>query len=252
MSKSIYRGGKILTNYVISEAFGTAELFDEELPVLNSHNFKEGQEVVEGKDYEKKYLIKPGGQLSWIDVEKIAHDIYSNEQRKRIVALPLHLSVQKEKANFKIINYRYAGASEQLYYVAKTAQDMMLPYLVERLSDGVMFSYKGKIGDEIILGFSGDLTDMKAVTSKGEISLLESHPSPAPTPQGKDISAMQEGKCKATFKGEIRKDTFLVLLEFIDDMKLRGWEYVKHDREDLSNGNIRIEYVLIQTQNNKP
>jgi len=44
----------------------------------------------------------------------------------------------------------------------------------------------------------------------------------------------EAGLCTATFKGEITKPVFLVLLDYIDDMKKRGWYFITHERTDLS------------------
>lgn len=52
--------------------------------------------------------------------------------------------------------------------------------------------------------------------------------------------------CRATFKGEVQKATFHLLLEYIDDMKLRHWQFEKHERTDLQNGNVVIDYVLVR------
>ena len=51
---------------------------------------------------------------------------------------------------------------------------------------------------------------------------------------------------KATFTGEMNKDCFTIILKFTDDMKQRGWYFETHDRKDLSNGNVRINYVMVK------
>ncbi len=63
---------------------------------------------------------------------------------------------------------------------------------------------------------------------------VSTHSTFTPTPSG----------CTFKCKGEIEKGAFLILLDYLDDMKQRGWEFVKHERTDLSNGNIRIDYEL--------
>lgn len=57
---------------------------------------------------------------------------------------------------------------------------------------------------------------------------------------------MTDIQCRATFKGEMTKEHFYILLKYIDDMKLRGWEFEKHDRVNLKNGNMEIDYSLIK------
>ena len=52
--------------------------------------------------------------------------------------------------------------------------------------------------------------------------------------------------CRASFKGEINKQAFYVLLDYIDDMKTRGWEFETHNRKDLKSGNVDIDYVLVR------
>ena len=52
--------------------------------------------------------------------------------------------------------------------------------------------------------------------------------------------------CRASFKGEVNKQAFYVLLDYIDDMKIRGWEFEKHNRKDLQSGNVDIDYVLVR------
>ena len=52
--------------------------------------------------------------------------------------------------------------------------------------------------------------------------------------------------CRASFKGILIKPSFLLLLEFIDDMKQRGWEMETHERTDLQDGSVKINYSLIK------
>ncbi len=65
-----------------------------------------------------------------------------------------------------------------------------------------------------------------------------------PTPSEGAVERKEEGEATAKFHGEISKVIFLSLLDYIDYMKLDGWEFIKHERTDLSNGNIRIDYEL--------
>lgn len=51
--------------------------------------------------------------------------------------------------------------------------------------------------------------------------------------------------CRASFKGVLVKQSFLVLLEFIDDMKQRGWEMEIHET-DFQNDSVKINYSLIK------
>ena len=51
--------------------------------------------------------------------------------------------------------------------------------------------------------------------------------------------------CRACFKGEMTKEHFYILLKYIDDMKLRGWEFEKHERNG-KNETLNIDYVLVK------
>lgn len=68
------------------------------IQVIGSHDFKEGQEVVEGKDYEKRYQERrlTKGEPAWEDTDD--YDIL-RESFRRIVAIPLtgNKEVQEEK-----------------------------------------------------------------------------------------------------------------------------------------------------------
>lgn len=50
--------------------------------------------------------------------------------------------------------------------------------------------------------------------------------------------------CSIKISGECTKDLFYKILEYVDDVKGRGFRFIKHDRKDLDNGNIRIDYYL--------
>jgi len=52
--------------------------------------------------------------------------------------------------------------------------------------------------------------------------------------------------CRACFKGEMTKEHFYILLKYIDDMKLRGWEFEKHERKNGKNDTLNIDYVLVK------
>jgi hypothetical protein len=52
--------------------------------------------------------------------------------------------------------------------------------------------------------------------------------------------------CRASFKGEMEKEHFYKLLMYIDDMKLRGWVFEKHDRKNGKNDTLEIDYVLVK------
>lgn len=53
-----------------------------------------------------------------------------------------------------------------------------------------------------------------------------------------------ENVCTATFKGECTREVLWVVLDHLDGMKTRGFHFIKHEREDLPNGNVKIDYVL--------
>jgi len=50
--------------------------------------------------------------------------------------------------------------------------------------------------------------------------------------------------CRASFRGEATKEQLYIILEYIDDMKQRGYVFEKHERTDLDNGNVKLDYVL--------
>lgn len=52
--------------------------------------------------------------------------------------------------------------------------------------------------------------------------------------------------CRASFKGSMTKEHFYILLKYIDDMKLRGWEFDKHERKNGKNDTLEIDYVLLK------
>lgn len=57
--------------------------------------------------------------------------------------------------------------------------------------------------------------------------------------------AIQNVSCSATFKGTVTKDQLYIILDYIDDMKQRGFVFEKHDRtDDMVTGNTNIQYVL--------
>jgi hypothetical protein len=51
---------------------------------------------------------------------------------------------------------------------------------------------------------------------------------------------------RASFKGEMEKEHFYKLIMYIDDMKLRGWVFEKHDRKNGKNDTLKIDYVLVK------
>jgi len=58
---------------------------------------------------------------------------------------------------------------------------------------------------------------------------------------------LKEGdiSCRASFRGTVTREQLYIILEYMDDMKQRGFQMVKHDRtDDMLTGNVNIEYVL--------
>ena len=51
--------------------------------------------------------------------------------------------------------------------------------------------------------------------------------------------------CRASFRGEVTKEQLYIILNYIDDMKSRGFSFEKHDRTDMSNDNVKIDYALV-------
>jgi len=54
----------------------------------------------------------------------------------------------------------------------------------------------------------------------------------------------KELTCKFSVKGKMCKDAFYVLMVLIDDLKLRGFVFKKHERIDLPNNETQIDYVM--------
>lgn len=52
-------------------------------------------------------------------------------------------------------------------------------------------------------------------------------------------------RCRVSFRGEVTKDQLYIILNYIDDMKSRGYSFEKHDRTDMSNENVKIDYALV-------
>ncbi len=60
-----------------------------------------------------------------------------------------------------------------------------------------------------------------------------------------DECAIQHVSCRASFQGTVTREQLYIILEYMDDMKQRGFQIVKHDRtDDMLTGNVNIEYVL--------
>lgn len=95
MSKSIYSKGFIYERARNRYHLDIEHLKHEltKLPVLNSHNFKEGEDVT-GK-YEKNHQqLMLTGKNNWQDCDKDLYDVL-NEKFRRIVAIALNQSVQE-------------------------------------------------------------------------------------------------------------------------------------------------------------
>lgn len=93
MSKNIYWEEKIYQGVEDGESRYNYPSF----PVIGDHNFKEAQEVTEGVDYEKEYQMLIYGK--WVDCGETNYNSIpvSNTEDRRIVALPLHQSVQQQE-----------------------------------------------------------------------------------------------------------------------------------------------------------
>ena len=60
-----------------------------------------------------------------------------------------------------------------------------------------------------------------------------------------DACAIQHFSCSASFRGTVTREQLYIILEYIDDMKQRGFKMVKHDRtDDMLTGNVNIDYTL--------
>jgi len=62
--------------------------------------------------------------------------------------------------------------------------------------------------------------------------------------QGKGNDFIANVMCRASFRGEATKEQLYIILEYIDDMKQRGYVFEKHERTELDNGNVKFDYVL--------
>jgi hypothetical protein len=54
--------------------------------------------------------------------------------------------------------------------------------------------------------------------------------------------------CRASFYGEVTKEQLYLILNYIDDMKIRGFSFDVHERTEMTNGNVKINYVLVLYQ----
>lgn len=55
--------------------------------------------------------------------------------------------------------------------------------------------------------------------------------------------------CRASIKGTVTKEQLYIILNYIDDMKKRGYVFEKHDRKDLQDDKVVIDYILIKHDN---
>jgi len=78
--KAIY-----LDEFIYEEGTPIGKCYQCHLP----NPFTNYQVVREGVDYVKQWQVKPGGQTNWINVDEATYEIYYNQDRRRIIALPL-------------------------------------------------------------------------------------------------------------------------------------------------------------------
>lgn len=74
---------------------------------------------------------------------------------------------------------------------------------------------------------------------------MDIHPQHTNISQGKGNDFITNVMNRASFRGEATKEQLYIILEYIDDMKQRGYVFEKHERATLKNGNIKIDYVLV-------
>mgnify|MGYP006921344623 CR=1 FL=1 len=79
--KAIY-----LDEFIYEEGTPIGKCYQCDLP----NPFTNNQVLTEGVDYVKQWHVKPGGQTNWINVDEATYEIYYNQDRRRIIALPLH------------------------------------------------------------------------------------------------------------------------------------------------------------------
>lgn len=78
--KAIY-----LDEFIYEEGTPIGKCYQCDLP----NPFTNNQVLTEGVDYVKQWHVKPGGQTNWINVDEATYEIYYNQDRRRIIALPL-------------------------------------------------------------------------------------------------------------------------------------------------------------------
>jgi len=78
--KAIY-----LDEFIYEEGIPIGKCYQCDLP----NPFTNNQVLTEGVDYVKQWHVKPGGQTNWINVDEATYEIYYNQDRRRIIALPL-------------------------------------------------------------------------------------------------------------------------------------------------------------------
>lgn len=54
----------------------------------------------------------------------------------------------------------------------------------------------------------------------------------------------EQDKNEVSYQGIFKKNIFYKILEHIDFLKLNGYKFVTHLREDLDDDTVKIEYIL--------
>lgn len=97
--KAIY-----LDEFIYEEGTPIGKCYQCDLP----NPFTNNQVLTEGIDYVKQWHVKPGGQTNWINVDEATYEIYYNQDRRRIIALPLQAEKLEGEKTAADVKYKWS------------------------------------------------------------------------------------------------------------------------------------------------
>jgi len=97
--KAIY-----LDEFIYEEGTPIGKCYQCDLP----NPFTNNQVLTEGVDYVKQWHVKPGGQTNWINVDEATYEIYYNQDRRRIIALPLQAEKLEGEKTAADVKYKWS------------------------------------------------------------------------------------------------------------------------------------------------
>ena len=97
--KAIY-----LDEFIYEEGTPIGKCYQCDLP----NPFTNNQVLTEGVDYVKQWHVKPGGQTNWINVDEATYEIYYNQDRRRIIALPIQAEKREGEKTAADVKYKWS------------------------------------------------------------------------------------------------------------------------------------------------